>query len=146
VKLAESAADRAIGKASLLKSRKARSSAYPPCRAGRHAEGLCHSHLHGCAEGVVAESFSDWDSQPAHHDHAMWRPRRRQDGQDLLVKYKDGEKKVSVAARYYHRALRAAQRTTSRLAPRSRCWRSEASRRTLLAPNVAVGRDIDPPQ
>ena len=69
------------------------------------------------------------------------------DGQDLLVKYKDGEKKVDRAARHPDRQVRAGQRR--RPQGRRQVFVAAAKKEadgTLLAPNIAVGRDIDPPQ
>ena len=69
------------------------------------------------------------------------------DGQDLLVKYKDGEKKVQIPpgipiARYV-------PGTADGPESRSQDFRGAAQKQadgSLMAPNVAVGRDIDPPQ
>ena len=69
------------------------------------------------------------------------------DGQVVTVKYKDGEKKVLVPpgipiARYV-------PGTADDLKVGAKIFVGGAARQadgSLLAPNVAVGRDIDPPQ
>ena len=69
------------------------------------------------------------------------------DGQDLLVKYKDGEKKVIVPpgtpiARY-------TPGSAADLKVGAKIFIAAAQKQpdgSLVAPNVAVGRDIDPPQ
>jgi hypothetical protein len=69
------------------------------------------------------------------------------DGQDLLVKYKDGEKKINVPpnipiARYM-------PGNASDLKVGAKVFVANAKKEadgTLTAPNIAVGRDIDPPQ
>ena len=49
-------------------------------------------------KGVVAERFSDWDGRPGSTmtNANVATAVAGKDGQDLLVKYKDGEKKVVV--------------------------------------------------
>src|SRR3954469_17007874 len=49
-------------------------------------------------KGVVADRFSDWDSRPGSTmtNANVATTVSGKDGQELLVKYKDGEKKVSV--------------------------------------------------
>ena len=67
--------------------------------AGRHAEGLSASTSSWTAQkGVVADRFSDWDSRPGSTmtNANVATTVAGKDGQDLLVKYKDGEKKVIV--------------------------------------------------
>jgi len=100
-------------------------------------------------KGVVADRFSDWDSKPGSTmtNANVATTVAGKDGQDLLVKYKDGEKKVSVPpdtiiARY-------APGTADDLKVGAKIFVAGAAKQadgTLLAPNVAVGRDIDPPQ
>jgi hypothetical protein len=68
------------------------------------------------------------------------------DGQNLLVKYKDGEKKVLVppgipVARY-------APGTAEDLKVGAKIFIGAAQKQadgSLSAPNITVGRDIDPP-
>ena len=67
-------------------------------------------------KGVVADRFSDWDNRPGstmtNADVATTVAGK--DGQDLLVKYKDGEKKVLVPARCRSPSTRPALPKTSR--------------------------------
>ena len=100
-------------------------------------------------KGVVADRFSEWDSRPgstmtnANVDTTV----AGKDGQELMVKYKDGEKKVQIPpgipiARYV-------PGTAADLKAGAKIFIGAAQRQpdgTLNAPNVAVGRDIDPPQ
>jgi hypothetical protein len=101
-------------------------------------------------KGVVPDRFDPkWDSRPgatmtnANVATAV----AGKDGQDLLVKYKDGEKKVIVPpgtpiAKYV--AGSAAD-----LKVGHKVFVGGAKKEadgTLTAPNIAVGRDIDPPQ
>ncbi len=100
-------------------------------------------------KGVVADRFSDWDSKPGSTmtNANVATTVAGKDGQDLLVKYKDGEKKVSVPpgtiiARY-------TPGTAADLKVGAKVFVAAAAKQadgTLVAPNVAVGRDIDPPQ
>lgn len=101
-------------------------------------------------KGVVADRFDpNWDSRPGSTmtNANVATTVSGKDGQDLLVKYKDGEKKVSVPpgtpiAKYVPGSaedLKVGKKIFVGAA------RKEADG-TLLAPNVAVGRDIDPPQ
>ena len=100
-------------------------------------------------KGVVADRFSDWDSRPGSTmtNANVATTVAGKDGQDLLVKYKDGEKKVSVPpgipiARYV-------PGTAEDLKVGAKIFVGGAAKQadgSLLAPNVAVGRDIDPPQ
>lgn len=99
--------------------------------------------------GVVADRHGPWDSRPgATMTNAnVATTVAGRDGQDLLVKYKDGEKKVVVPpgtpiARYVPGSaadLKVGAKVFVAAA------RKEADG-TLTAPNIAVGRDIDPPQ
>jgi hypothetical protein len=99
--------------------------------------------------GVVADRFSDWDSRPGSTmtNANVATTVAGNDGQDLLVKYKDGEKKVSVPpgipiARYE-------PGTAADLKVGSKVFVAAARKEadgSLTAPNIAVGRDIDPPQ
>jgi hypothetical protein len=101
-------------------------------------------------KGVVADRFDPtWDNRPgATMTNAnVATTVSGKDGQDLLVKYKDGEKKVIVPpgtpiAKYVAGSaadLKVGQKVFVGGA------KKEADG-TLLAPNIAVGRDIDPPQ
>ena len=67
--------------------------------AGRHARRPIGIHIFLDAQkGVVADRFSDWDSRPGSTmtNANVATTVAGKDGQDLLVKYKDGEKKVIV--------------------------------------------------
>jgi hypothetical protein len=100
-------------------------------------------------KGVVADRFSEWDSRPGSTmtNANVATTVSGNDGQNLLVKYKDGEKKVLIPpgipiAKYV-------PGTAADLKVGAKIFvggaRKEADG-TLTAPNVAVGRDIDPPQ
>lgn len=100
-------------------------------------------------KGVVADRHSDWDSRAGSTmtNANVATTVSGNDGQSLLVKYKDGEKKVLVPpgipiARYV-------PGTAEDLKVGAKIFVGGAARQadgSLLAPNVAVGRDIDPPQ
>jgi hypothetical protein len=100
-------------------------------------------------KGVVADRHSEWDSRPgATMTNAnVAATVAGKDGQDLLVKYKDGEKKVTIPpgtpiAKYV-------PGTPADLKVGAKIFVGAAKKEadgTLTAPNVAVGRDIDPPQ
>jgi hypothetical protein len=100
-------------------------------------------------KGVVADRFSDWDSRPGSTmtNANVATTVAGKDGQDLLVKYKDGEKKVIVPpgipiAKY-------APGSAADLKVGKKVFVAGAAKQadgSLLAPNIAVGRDIDPPQ
>jgi hypothetical protein len=100
-------------------------------------------------KGVVADRFSEWDSKPGSTmtNANVATTVAGKDGQELLVKYKDGEKKVEVPpgipiAKYM-------PGTAEDLKVGAKIFVAAAAKQadgTLLAPNVAVGRDIDPPQ
>jgi hypothetical protein len=100
-------------------------------------------------KGVVADRFSEWDSRPGSTmtNANVATTVSGNDGQNLLVKYKDGEKKVLIPpgipiAKYV-------PGTAEDLKVGAKIFvggaRKEADG-SLTAPNVAVGRDIDPPQ
>jgi hypothetical protein len=100
-------------------------------------------------KGVVADRFGEWDSRPGSTmtNANVATTVSGNDGQNLLVKYKDGEKKVLIPpgipiAKYV-------PGTAADLKVGAKVFvggaRKEADG-TLLAPNIAVGRDIDPPQ
>src|SRR5215475_4653155 len=100
-------------------------------------------------KGVVPDRFSPWDSRPgATMTNAnVATTVAGTDGQDLLVKYKDGEKKVIVPqgipiAKYV-------AGSAEDLKVGAKVFVAAAKKEadgTLVAPNIAVGRDIDPPQ
>jgi len=101
-------------------------------------------------KGVVADRFDPkWDNRPGSTmtNANVATTVAGKDGQDILVKYKDGEKKVIVPpgtpiAKYVAGSaadLKVGHKVFVGGA------RKEADG-TLLAPNIAVGRDIDPPQ
>jgi hypothetical protein len=100
-------------------------------------------------KGVVADRFSEWDNRPGSTmtNANVATTVAGKDGQDLLVKYKDGEKKVLVPpgipiAKY-------APGSAEDLKVGKKVFVGGAAKQpdgTLLAPNIAVGRDIDPPQ
>ena len=67
--------------------------------AGRHARRRMRIHIFmDSQKGVVADRFSDWDSRPGSTmtNANVATTVSGKDGQDLLVKYKDGEKKVII--------------------------------------------------
>ena len=100
-------------------------------------------------KGVVADRFSEWDSRPGSTmtNANVATMVSGKDGQDLLVKYKDGEKKVIVPpgipiAKY-------APGSAADLKAGAKVFVAAAKKEadgTLTAPNIAVGRTIDPPQ
>ena len=100
-------------------------------------------------KGVVADRFSDWDSRPGSTmtNANVATTVSGNDGQNLLVKYKDGEKKVLIPpgtpiAKYE-------PGTAADLKVGAKVFVGAAKKEadgTLTAPNIAVGRDIDPPQ
>jgi hypothetical protein len=100
-------------------------------------------------KGVVADRFSEWDGRPGSTmtNANVATTVSGNDGQNLLVKYKDGEKKVLIPtgtpiAKYV-------PGTADDLKVGAKIFVGAAKKEadgTLTAPNVAVGRDIDPPQ
>jgi hypothetical protein len=100
-------------------------------------------------KGVVADRFSEWDSRPGSTmtNANVATTVSGKDGQDLLVKYKDGEKKVLIPpgtpiAKYV-------PGNAGDLKVGSKVFVGAARKEadgSLTAPNIAVGRDIDPPQ
>jgi hypothetical protein len=99
--------------------------------------------------GVVADRFSEWDSRPGSTmtNANVATTVAGKDGQDLLVKYRDGEKKVNVPPgtpiAKYEPGSAADLKVGAKVFVGAA--RKEADG-TLTAPNIAVGRDIDPPQ
>ena len=80
-------------------SRRARSSACRPCRSRTARQKAYAIHIFmDSQKGVVADRFSEWDSRPGSTmtNANVATTVSGKDGQDLLVKYKDGEKKVIV--------------------------------------------------
>ena len=100
-------------------------------------------------KGVVADRFGEWDSRPGSTmtNANVATTVSGKDGQDLLVKYKDGEKKVLIPtgtpiAKYV-------PGNAGDLKVGSKVFVGAAKKEadgSLTAPNIAVGRDIDPPQ
>ena len=100
-------------------------------------------------KGVVADRFSDWDSRPGSTmtNANVATTVAGKDGQDLLVKYKDGEKKVIVPPGIPIAQIRAGSAADLKVG--EKIFVGGAAKQadgSLLAPNIAVGRDIDPPQ
>ena len=99
--------------------------------------------------GVVADRHTPWDSRSGSTmtNANVATTVAGKEGQDLLVKYKDGEKKVIVPpgtpiARY-------TPGSAADLKVGAKIFIAAAQKQpdgSLSAPNVAVGRDIDPPQ
>jgi hypothetical protein len=100
-------------------------------------------------KGVVPDRFFPWDAKPGSTmtNANVATTVSGKDGQDLLVKYKDGEKKVTVPpgtpiAKYVPGNaddLKVGRKVFVAAA-------TKEANGTLLAPNISVGRDIDPPQ
>ena len=100
-------------------------------------------------KGVVADRFGPWDSRPGSTmtNANVATTVAGTDGQNLLVKYRDGEKKVVVPAgtviAKYVPGTAADHKVGSKVFVGGAAKQPDGS---LLAPNIAVGRDIDPPQ
>jgi hypothetical protein len=100
-------------------------------------------------KGVVADRFLPWDSRPGSTmtNAFVATTVAGKDGRELLVKYKDGEKKVivppeTIIAKY-------APGTAADLKVGAKVFVAGAKKEadgSLVAPNIAVGRTIDPPQ
>jgi hypothetical protein len=100
-------------------------------------------------KGVVADRFGPWDSRPGSTmtNANVATTVAGKDGQNLLVKYKDGEKKVvvppnTIIAKY-------APGSAADLKVGAKVFVAAAKKEadgSLIAPNIAVGRSIDPPQ
>jgi outer membrane lipoprotein SlyB len=100
-------------------------------------------------KGVVPARFGPWDSRPgATMTNAnVATTVAGKDGQDLLVKYQDGEKKVTVPPGIV--IARYVPGSAADLKVGAKVFVAGAKKEadgTLTAPNIAVGRDIDPPQ
>ena len=100
-------------------------------------------------KGVVPARFGPWDSRPgATMTNAnVATTVAGKDGQDILVKYQDGEKKVvvppgTIIAKYVPGSA-ADLKVGAKIFVGGAAKEADG---TLLAPNIAVGRDIDPPQ
>jgi hypothetical protein len=100
-------------------------------------------------KGVVADRFGQWDSRPGSTmtNANVATTVAGKDGQDLLVKYKDGEKKVlmppGIPIAKYVPGSPADLKVGAKVFVGGAAKQADGS---LLAPNIAVGRDIDPPQ
>ena len=100
-------------------------------------------------KGVVPDRFLPWDSRPGSTmtNAVVATTVAGKDGRELLVKYKDGEKKVTVPpgtiiAKY-------APGSAADLKVGAKVFVAAAKKEadgSLTAPNIAVGRTIDPPQ
>jgi hypothetical protein len=100
-------------------------------------------------KGVVADRFGPWDSRPGSTmtNAFVATTVASKDGRELVVKYKDGEKKIivppsTIIAKY-------APGTDADLKVGAKVFVAGAKKEadgTLTAPNIAVGRTIDPPQ
>lgn len=100
-------------------------------------------------KGVVPARFGPWDSRPGSTmtNANVATTVSGKNGQEILVKYPDGEKKVIVPpgtpiAKYV-------PGTPADLKVGAKVFVGGAKKEadgTLTAPNIAVGRDIDPPQ
>jgi hypothetical protein len=100
-------------------------------------------------KGVVADRFSEWDSRPGSTmtNANVATTVSGKDGQNLLVKYKDGEKKVVVPADTI--IAKYAPGSAADLKVGAKVFVAGAKKEadgSLTAPNIAVGRSIDPPQ
>ena len=107
-----------------------------------------HVHIFPDAMRGVAEGHTAWDSRPG----AMMTNANVEstvsgnDGQTLMVKYKDGEKKVIVPADAV--IVKYVPGDKAELAPGAKIFVIGAQRQpdgTLTAANVTVGRGITPP-
>jgi hypothetical protein len=100
-------------------------------------------------KGVVADRFGPWDSRPGSTmtNAFVATTVAGKDGRELLVKYKDGEKRVivppdTIFAKY-------APGSAADLKVGAKVFVAAAKKETdgsLTAPNIAVGRTADPPQ
>jgi hypothetical protein len=101
-------------------------------------------------KGVVPDSFNpNWDNRPGSTmtNANVATTVVGKDGQEILVKYKDGEKKVLVPAGIP--IAKYAAGGAEDLKVGAKVFIGGARKQddgTFAAPNIAVGRDIDPPQ
>ena len=105
-------------------------------------------------KGVVPDRFFEWDAKPGSTmtNANVATTVSGKDGQDLLVKYKDGEKKVTVRRARRSRSMCRAMPTISRSARRS-SWRpppsrptARCSRRTSRSAAISTRRNRRPPR
>lgn len=101
-------------------------------------------------KGVVPDRFDpQWDNRPGGTmtNANVATTVAGKDGQDLLVKYKDGEKKVlmppGIPIAKYVPGSAADLKVGAKVFVAAAKKEADG---TLTAPNIAVGRDIDPPQ
>lgn len=100
--------------------------------------------------GVVPDRFDDkWDNRPGGTmtNANVVTTVAGKDGQELLVKYKDGEKKVIVPPGTP--VARTVPGSAADLKAGAKIFIGGARKQddgTWIAPNITVGRDIDPPQ
>jgi hypothetical protein len=100
-------------------------------------------------KGVVADRFGPWDSRPGSTmtNAFVATTVTGKDGRELLVKYKEGEKKVMVPPETI--IAKYAPGTAADLKVGAKVVAAAAQKEadgSLTAPNIAVGRTIDPPQ
>jgi len=100
-------------------------------------------------KGVVADRFGPWDSRPGSTmtNAFVATTVAGKDGRELLVKYKDGEKRVivppdTIFAKYVPGSA-ADLKVGAKVFVAAAKKDADGS---LTAPNIAVGRTIDPPQ
>lgn len=100
-------------------------------------------------KGVVPARFGPWDSKPGSTmtNANVATTVAGKDGQDLLVKYQDGEKKVvappGIPIAKYVPGSAADLKVGAKVFVAAAKKEADG---TLTAPNIAVGRGIDPPQ
>nr|WP_068032180.1 hypothetical protein [Rhodoplanes sp. Z2-YC6860] len=100
-------------------------------------------------KGVVPDRFFPWDAKPGSTmtNANVATTVSGKDGQDLLVKYKDGEKKVTVPPGTPIAKFMPGNADDLKVG--RKVFVAAATKEadgSLLAPNISVGRDIDPPQ
>jgi outer membrane lipoprotein SlyB len=150
VKLADNARIAAMVKASLADIKEGSFigvTAMPQSDGSQKAIGI-HIFMDS-QRGVVPDRFGPWDRVPGSTmtNANVATTVAGKDGQNLLVKYKDGEKNVVVPpntpiARY-------TPGSAADLKIGAKVFIAAAQKQadgSLSAPNIAVGRDIDPPQ
>jgi hypothetical protein len=100
-------------------------------------------------KGVVADRFGPWDSRPGSTmtNAFVATTVAGKDGRELVVKYKDGEKKIivppdTIIAKYVPGSA-ADLKVGAKVFVAAAKKEADGS---LTAPNIAVGRTIDPPQ
>ena len=118
-----------------------------PCRSRTAARRpIGHSHLHGLRRRASSPTgFRHWDSRPGSTmtNANVATTVSGKDGQDLLVKYKDGEKKVIVPPGTPIAQVWLPGSAADLKVGRARS--SSAAQKqpdgSLIAPNITVGRD-----